>query len=97
LHIITNGFRRVTMSRVVVALVFGMLAFVAGGGHAFAAPALQSTSDIIPSTWAFSDLTGGIAAIANLDLVKLTFFGLLALSVLVFVAMKIKRLVKAGH
>jgi hypothetical protein len=75
-----------------------LLAQMMGSLYGVALPSTTSVpSDIIPSTWTFVDLTGGIAAIAGLDLIKLTFFGLLALSVLVFVAMKIKRLVKAGH
>jgi hypothetical protein len=80
---------------VMVAVALGVFAFAVSGGHAFAQT--PTPSDIIPSTWTFADLTGAIAAIANLDVVKLTFFGLLALGILIVVAMRLKRLVKAGR
>lgn len=52
--------------------------------------------DIIPSTWAFSDLTGAMGAVASNELVKVTFFGLLGLSLLIVVATRLKRAIKAG-
>ena len=71
-----------------------MLAVVLAGGASAQTPA---PSDIVPSTWTFSDLTGAIAAIAAVDLIQLTFFGLLGLAVLMMVARKVKGLVKSGR
>lgn len=53
--------------------------------------------DLIPSTWTFADLTGAIGAIAGSDMVKLPFFGLLALGLLITVASRLKRVVKSGR
>lgn len=63
-----------------------------------AAVVLQTldASDLIPSTWAFADLTAAIGAIAGMDIVKYPFIGLLALSLLITVATRLKRTVKAG-
>jgi hypothetical protein len=58
--------------------------------------ATPQPGDLIPSTWTFVDLTGAVASVAGLDIVKLPFFALLALSILILVASRLKRAIKAG-
>lgn len=55
------------------------------------------TANLIPTSWAFSDLTGAIGSIAGLDLVKLPFFGLVGFSILLIIARRLKGTVKAGR
>ena len=76
--------------------LFALLALLAvSAGRAFAQT--PGADDIVPTTWTFTDLTAAISAIAGLDIVKLTFLGLVALAILVFVARKVKSLVMAGR